>query len=238
MDQLMEFCTDKTDTVCSMQNIVGGNHYTGTDTENGADLKMAANSERNLTWHSMDITRDVRAGQLGQQPKTIWLTGLSGAGKSTIVNELEKRLFVCGKKTMVLDGDNVRLGLNKNLGFSEEDRVENIRRVAEVSKLMNDAGIIVLTSFISPFRKDRRNAKDIIGKDSFIEVYISTPIEECERRDVKGLYKKAREGKISDFSGISSPYEEPEAPDIEVDTTGRSIDETVDYIYSELEKYL
>ena len=169
-----------------------------------------AKSENNLTWHNMDITREVRAEKMGQQPKTIWLTGLSGAGKSTIVNELEKRLFVYGKKTMVLDGDNVRMGLNKNLGFSEEDRVENIRRIAEVSKLMNDAGVIVLTSFISPFRKDRRNAKKIIGEDSFIEVYISTPIEECERRDVKGLYKKARAGKIADFSGISSPYEAPE----------------------------
>ena len=175
---------------------------------------------------------------MGQKPKTIWLTGLSGAGKSTIVNELEKRLFVYGKKTMVLDGDNVRMGLNKNLGFSEEDRVENIRRIAEVSKLMNDAGVIVLTSFISPFRKDRRNAKKIIGEDSFIEVYISTPIEECERRDVKGLYKKARAGKIADFSGISSPYEAPEAPDIEADTTGRTIEETADYIYSELKKHL
>lgn len=197
-----------------------------------------AKSENNLTWHNMDITREVRADRMGQQPKTIWLTGLSGAGKSTIVNELEKRLFVYGKKTMVLDGDNVRMGLNKNLGFSEEDRVENIRRIAEVSKLMNDAGVIVLTSFISPFRKDRRNAKKIIGEDSFIEVYISTPIEECERRDVKGLYKKARAGKIADFSGISSPYEEPENPDIEVDTTGKSIEETVEYIFSRLKKYL
>ena len=183
-------------------------------------------------------TKDVRAKQLGQQPKTIWLTGLSGSGKSTIVNELEKRLFIYGKKTMVLDGDNVRMGLNKNLGFSEADRVENIRRIAEVSKLMNDAGLIVLTSFISPFRKDRRNAKEIVGKDSFIEIYISTPLEECEKRDVKGLYKKARAGEIADFSGISSPYEEPENPDIEVDTTGKSIEETVEYIFSRLKKYL
>lgn len=206
--------------------------------EHLSDLKTTVKTERNLTWHNMDITRDVRAEKMNQQPKTVWLTGLSGAGKSTIVNELEKRLFVYGKKTMVLDGDNVRMGLNKNLGFSEKDRVENIRRIAEVSKLMNDAGLIVLTSFISPFRKDRRNAKEIIGKDSFVEVYISTPIEECERRDVKGLYKKARAGQIADFSGISSPYEEPENPDIEVDTTGKSIDETADYLFSELKKYL
>lgn len=206
--------------------------------EKSNNLKKVSDTEKNLTWHNMDITREVRAEKLNQQPKTVWLTGLSGAGKSTIVNELEKRLFVYGKKTMVLDGDNVRMGLNKNLGFSEEDRVENIRRIAEVSKLMNDAGLIVLTSFISPFRKDRRNAKDIIGKDSFVEVYISTPIEECERRDVKGLYKKARAGQISDFSGISSPYEEPENPDIEVDTTDKSIEETVEYLFSELKKFL
>lgn len=141
----------------------------------------------------------------------VWMTGLSGAGKSTIANEVEKRLFAEGKHTMLLDGDNVRMGLNKNLGFGEADRVENIRRVAEVSKLINDAGIIVLASFISPFHQDRRNAKEIIG-DRFIEVYVSTPLEECEKRDKKGLYKKAREGALSDFTGISSPYEIPQNP--------------------------
>ena len=192
----------------------------------------------NLTWHNMDITRGLRAEQKGQKPVTIWLTGLSGAGKSTIVNELEKKLFAAGKHTMVLDGDNVRMGLNKNLGFKEQDRIENIRRIAEVSKLMNDAGIIVLTSFISPFRLDRRNAKDIIGTDSFIEVYISTPLEECEKRDTKGLYKKARRGDIPNFSGISSPYEAPENPQIEIDTTGKSLDDTVDYIMGQLEQYM
>lgn len=192
----------------------------------------------NLTWHNMDITRELRASQKGQSPKTIWLTGLSGAGKSTIVNELEKKLFEIGKHTMVLDGDNVRMGLNKNLGFKEQDRIENIRRIAEVSKLMNDAGIIVLTSFISPFRLDRRSAKDIIGHDSFIEVYISTPLEECEKRDVKGLYKKARQGDIPNFSGISSPYEPPENPDIEIDTTGKSLEDSVNYIMEALEKYM
>ncbi len=192
----------------------------------------------NLTWHNMDITRELRANQKGQSPKTIWLTGLSGAGKSTIVNELEKKLFETGKHTMVLDGDNIRMGLNKNLGFKEQDRIENIRRIAEVSKLMNDAGIIVLTSFISPFRLDRRNAKDIIGQDSFIEIYISTPVEECERRDVKGLYKKARKGEIPNFSGISSPYEPPENPDIELDTTGQSLEDSINYIMEKLEKYM
>ncbi len=192
----------------------------------------------NLTWHNMDITRELRAGQKGQTPKTIWLTGLSGAGKSTLVNELEKKLFAEGKHTMVLDGDNVRMGLNKNLGFKEQDRIENIRRIAEVSKLMNDAGIIVLSSFISPFRLDRQNAKDIIGSDSFVEVYVSTPLEECEKRDVKGLYKKARTGEIPNFSGISSPYEAPENPDIEINTAGKTLEESVNYIMAELREFL
>ncbi len=198
-------------------------------------VEHALRRDDNLTWHNMDITRELRANQKGQSPKTIWLTGLSGAGKSTIVNELEKKLFETGKHTMVLDGDNIRMGLNKNLGFKEQDRIENIRRIAEVSKLMNDAGIIVLTSFISPFRLDRRNAKDIIGHDSFIEVYISTPLEECEKRDVKGLYKKARQGEIPNFSGISSPYEPPENPDIEINTTGQSLEDSVNYIMEQLE---
>ena len=191
----------------------------------------------NLTWHNMDITRDIRSKQKGQEPMTIWLTGLSGSGKSTLVNEIEKRLFAQGKHTMLLDGDNVRMGLNKNLGFKEQDRIENIRRVAEVAKLMNDAGLIVLTSFISPFIRDRQNARDIIGSDNFVEVYVSTPLEECERRDVKGLYKKARSGDIPNFSGISSPYEKPEEPDIVIDTTDKSIEESVDYIMEELKKF-
>lgn len=192
--------------------------------------------EENLQWHNMDITRKLRAERLDQTPKTIWLTGLSGAGKSTLVNELEKKLFMEGRHTMLLDGDNVRMGLNKNLGFKEQDRIENIRRVAEVSKLMNDAGLIVLTSFISPFEADRKRARNIIGEDAFIEVYVSTPIEECEKRDVKGLYKKARNGDIPNFSGISSPYEVPEHPEITIDTTGKSVEECVDYIMEQIEQ--
>ena len=140
----------------------------------------------------MDITRKLREVHLNQKAFTIWLTGLSGAGKSTIANELEKRLFAMGKYTMLLDGDNIRIGLNRNLGFSQQDRIENIRRIAEVSKLMNDAGLIVITSFISPYRADRRNARKIIG-DSFAEVYVSTPLKECEKRDVKGFYKAAKD---------------------------------------------
>lgn len=193
--------------------------------------------QTNLTWQNMEVTRENREERLGQKAVTIWMTGLSGAGKSTLANEVEKRLFAMGKYTMLLDGDNVRMGLNQNLGFSEEDRVENIRRIAEVSKLMNDAGLIVLTSFISPFRQDRRNAKNIIG-ERFVEVYISTPLEECEKRDVKGLYKKARNGEINNFTGITSPYEAPEHPDITVDTSKHSLEECVDIILKGLEQLI
>ena len=188
----------------------------------------------NLTWHNMDITKLLREKQMGQKACTIWMSGLSGAGKSTIANALEKRLYAMGKKTMILDGDNVRMGLNNNLGFSDEDRIENIRRIAEVAKLMNDAGLIVITAFISPYRQDRRNAKKIIGRD-FRGVYVSTSIEECEKRDVKGLYKAAREGKIAYFTGISSPYEVPENPDVTIDTEKMGVEECVDQILRQLQ---
>ena len=188
----------------------------------------------NLTWHNMDITKLLREKQMGQKACTIWMSGLSGAGKSTIANALEKRLYAMGKKTMILDGDNVRMGVKNNLGFSDEDRIENIRRIAEVAKLMNDAGLIVITAFISPYRQDRRNAKKIIGRD-FREVYVSTSIEECEKRDVKGLYKAAREGKIAYFTGISSPYEVPENPDVTIDTEKMGVEECVDQILRQLQ---
>ena len=203
----------------------------------GVVTKMVSRAD-NLTWHDMTITREQRALQKGQRPKTIWLTGLSGSGKSTIANEIEKRLFLMGRHTMSLDGDNVRLGLNKNLGFAEGDRIENIRRVAEVAKLMNDAGVIVITSFISPYERDRLMARDIVGSDDFIEIYVSTPIEECEKRDVKGLYKKAREGKISSFTGVSSPYEVPTTHQIEIDTSDITIEEAADIVMKQLEKLL
>lgn len=189
--------------------------------------------ERNLTYHPPAITRQQREHQLGQTACTIWMSGLSGAGKSTIANALEQRLYEMGKKTMLLDGDNIRMGLNQNLGFSEEDRVENIRRIAEVAKLLNDAGLIVITAFISPYRADRRRARGIIG-DGFCEVYVSTSMEECEKRDVKGLYQAARKGLVSDFTGITSPYEVPENPDVIVDTTGREIEECVDQILGQI----
>lgn len=187
----------------------------------------------NLVWQKTDITKQIRAEQKNQTPKTIWFTGLSGSGKSTLANALEKRLVAMGRHTMLLDGDNVRMGLNRNLGFTEADRVENIRRIAEVAKLMNDAGLIVLTAFISPYRKDRENAKEIIG-DDFLEVYVSTPVEECERRDVKGLYKKARKGEIPNFTGISSPYETPEAPDVIINTQEMSIEDAVSMIVDKM----
>lgn len=187
----------------------------------------------NLTWQNSDVTKEVRERQMHQKAATLWFTGLSGSGKSTLANELEIRLTAMGKHTMLLDGDNIRMGLNRDLGFSEEDRTENIRRIAEVAKLMNDAGLIVLTSFISPFKKDRELARSIIGED-FVEIYVSTPLEECERRDVKGLYKKARSGEIADFTGISSPYEQPEQPEIQVDTSNLTLEQAVEQLLQQL----
>ena len=200
-------------------------------------VEHTLNRENQLTWHNMDITRSFREEQLGQTAKTIWFTGLSGSGKSTLANELEKRLVAMGKHTMLLDGDNVRMGLNRNLGFCEADRIENIRRIAEVSKLMNDAGLIVLTSFISPFAQDRQNAREIIG-DAFMEVYVSTPMEECERRDVKGLYKKARNGELDYFTGVTSPYEVPQHADVVIDTSKFSVEACVDQILEQLKNQL
>lgn len=200
-------------------------------------VEHTLNRENQLTWHNMDITRSFREEQLGQTAKTIWFTGLSGSGKSTLANELEKRLAAMGKHTMLLDGDNVRMGLSRNLGFREADRIENIRRIAEVSKLMNDAGLIVLTSFISPFAQDRQNAREIIG-DAFMEVYVSTPMEECERRDVKGLYKKARNGELDHFTGVTSPYEVPQHADVVIDTSKFSVEACVDQILEQLKNQL
>ena len=200
-------------------------------------VEHTLNRENQLTWHNMDIPRSFREEQLGQTAKTIWFTGLSGSGKSTLANELEKRLAAMGKHTMLLDGDNVRMGLNRNLGFREADRIENIRRIAEVSKLMNDAGLIVLTSFISPFAQDRQNAREIIG-DAFMEVYVSTPMEECERRDVKGLYIKARNGELDHFTGVTSPYEVPQHADVVIDTSKFSVEACVDQILEQLKNQL
>lgn len=188
----------------------------------------------NLTQQYLEITKESRALRMGQKPYTLWFTGLSGSGKSTLANEVEKNLYALGKYTMLLDGDNIRMGLNKNLGFKEKDRIENSRRVAEVAKLMNEAGLIVITAFISPFLQDREEAKKIIG-DNFIEIYVSTPLEECEKRDVKGLYKKAREGSIPNFTGISSPYEPPINPDITIDTSKCTLSQAAEIVIDYLE---
>lgn len=193
-------------------------------------IEHSLRREENTSWQSFDITREVRASKMGQVPKTIWFTGLSGAGKSTIANALEKALAIQGKYTMILDGDNVRMGLNYDLGFTEHDRIENIRRLAQVAKLMNDAGLITLVSCISPFQKEREMAKEIIGENSFIEVYVSTSLDECIKRDVKGLYQKAIRGDIPNFTGITSPYEVPEHPMIEIDTSLITVEEAVEKI--------
>ncbi|MGP4038805.1 adenylyl-sulfate kinase [Gracilibacillus sp. D59] len=200
-------------------------------------IEHALRRSTNVVWQDTDVTREVRAQQKGQKPLTLWFTGLSGSGKSTLANEVEKRLVASGHHTMLLDGDNVRHGLNKNLGFKEQDRVENIRRIAEVGKLMNDGGLIALTSFISPYDSDRQNAREIIG-DSYVEIFVSTPLEVCEERDVKGLYKKARAGEIPNFTGISSPYEKPENPEIEIDTSKYSLEEATDYVVKEIMKFI
>ncbi|WP_017756532.1 adenylyl-sulfate kinase [Calidifontibacillus oryziterrae] len=200
-------------------------------------INHALRRSTNIVWQDTDISREIRSQQKGQKPLTLWFTGLSGSGKSTLANEVEKRLVSMGYHTMLLDGDNVRHGLNKNLGFKESDRIENIRRIAEVAKLMNDAGLITLTSFISPYESDRKNAREIIGEE-YIEIFVSTPLEECEKRDVKGLYKKARAGQIPNFTGISSPYESPENPEIEIDTSRYSLEEATDYVVKKIMKYL
>jgi len=173
----------------------------------------------NVHWQAIDISREARAHQKSQQPKLLWFTGVSGAGKSTIANLVEKRLYALGKHSFLLDGDNVRHGLSKDLGFTDADRVENIRRVGEVAKLMTDAGLIVLTAFISPFRAEREMVRQLMQPGEFLEIHIDTPIAEAERRDVKGLYAKARAGKLQNFTGIDSPYEPPVKPDLHIDTT-------------------
>ena len=174
----------------------------------------------NITWQELVVTRQSRAELMGQKPSVLWFTGLSGSGKSTIANCLEKLLHASGRKTILLDGDNVRHGLNRDLGFTDADRVENIRRVAEVAKLMTDAGLIVIVAFISPFTSERRLARELMKPGEFIEVFIDTPLEECLRRDPKGLYKKALAGQVSNFTGIDSPYEAPQNPEIHVQTVG------------------
>jgi adenylylsulfate kinase len=197
---------------------------------------VSGSKSSNITWHEGQVSRDDRQGILGQRGCTIWLTGLSGSGKSTIAVAAEKALNERGRLTYILDGDNIRHGLNSNLGFSPEDRTENIRRIGEVSKLFTDAGIIVFSSFISPYRADRDAVRKIMGDGDFLEVWVNASVETCEGRDVKGLYKKARAGEIPEFTGISAPYEEPTNPELVIDTNGQTIDESVAHLISLLEK--
>ena len=184
-------------------------------------LNFALRRAQNVHWQAIDITRAAHAAQKGQEPRLLWFTGLSGSGKSTIANLVEKKLYALGRHSFLLDGDNVRHGLNKDLGFTDADRVENIRRIGELAKLMTDAGLIVLTAFISPFRAERDMVRAMLP-DDFVEIFVDTPLAEAEARDVKGLYAKARAGQIANFTGVSSPYEAPERPDIRIDTTRES----------------
>jgi len=185
----------------------------------GAGMVIGVRTTReDVYWHQLDVDKAARAAQNGQRPCVLWFTGLSGAGKTTIANLVEKRLHSLGCHTMALDGDNVRHGLNRDLGFSEADRVENIRRVAEVAKLFVDAGLIVLISFISPYRRERILARDTVEEGEFIEIFVDTPIDECRRRDPKGLYRRADAGGIRNFTGVDAPYEEPMDPDIRLPT--------------------
>jgi bifunctional enzyme CysN/CysC len=197
-------------------------------------IHFALRRAQNIHWQAVDINRIARASQKGQTAAVLWFTGLSGAGKSTIANLVEKRLFALGRHSVLLDGDNIRHGLNRDLGFTDTDRVENIRRVGEVARLMADAGLIVLVSFISPFRSERRMARDLLPPGEFLEVHIDTPLAVAEKRDVKGLYKKARRGEIPHFTGISSPYEEPENPELHIDTTSLSSEQAAEKIVEAL----
>ena len=193
-------------------------------------------NNKNIIWHDHHVTKEERSVLKDQKPCIVWFTGLSGSGKSTIANALEAKLLELQKHTYLLDGDNIRMGLNKGLTFSDKDRVENIRRIGEVSKLFVDSGLIVLTAFISPFRRERESVRSLVDENEFIEVFINTPLEVCEQRDPKGLYKKARKGEIANFTGISSVYEAPTDPQIEIKTDRLSLQESVDTIVHYLSK--
>jgi len=194
-------------------------------------------SSKNVIWHMHHVTKDDRAKQKQQRPCILWFTGLSGSGKSTIASAVEQKLFELGHHTYLLDGDNVRHGLNKDLSFTNEDRVENIRRIGELSNLMVDAGLLVMTAFISPFRSDRRMVRNLVQSHEFIEVYMYTTLDECESRDPKCLYKKARKGEIKNFTGIDSEYEIPESPEVAVDTLQYSISECADQVIAYLREH-
>jgi len=195
---------------------------------------MNKQNATNITWHEAQIKREKKEKLLGQKGLLLWFTGLSASGKSTLAHKLEMELYNSGKLSIVLDGDNIRHGLNKNLGFSSEDRKENIRRIGEVAKLFVETGVITMASFISPYRADRDRVKSLFQEGDFIEIYVKCPLDELERRDPKGLYKKAREGVIKEFTGISAPYEEPVAPEIVLDTFRLSIEECAKILFDDI----
>ncbi|KTF17138.1 adenylyl-sulfate kinase [Pseudoalteromonas sp. H103] len=192
--------------------------------------------DENIVWHAQTVSREQKQQHKGHKPLLLWYTGLSGSGKSTVANAVEAKLFSLGCHTYLLDGDNVRMGLNKGLTFSDEDRIENIRRISEVAKLFVDAGLIVSTAFISPFASDRAQARSIVNKGEFVEVFIDTPLAVCESRDPKGLYKKARAGEIPNFTGISSSFDVPEHPEIHVKTAEQTIEQSAEQIINYLIK--
>jgi bifunctional enzyme CysN/CysC len=202
----------------------------------GLVTELRAGTRGDIYWHHLDVDKAARAALNKQKPVVLWFTGLSGAGKSTIANLVEKRLHAQGHHTMTLDGDNVRHGLNRDLGFTEADRVENIRRVAEVAKLFVDAGTIVLVSFISPYRAERMLARERVEADEFIEIYVDTPVDECRRRDPKGLYQRADAGQIRNFTGIDAPYEPPEAPEIHLPTLEAPAEALAERIFADLRR--
>jgi adenylylsulfate kinase len=187
-----------------------------------------------VVWHNSTVTRADRVALKQQKPAVLWFTGLSGSGKSTVANAVESKLLSLGKHSYLLDGDNVRHGLNKDLGFSDDDRIENIRRIGEVAKLFVDSGTLVLTAFISPFVADRAQARALVSEGEFLEVFVDTPLAVCEQRDPKGLYKKARAGEIKNFTGIDSAYEAPERPEIHVQTADKSIEQCAEFVVAEL----
>ena len=197
---------------------------------------MAEQKATNIKWHHGKITKEDRVKLLNQKGTTIWLTGLSGSGKSTIAVELEHALIENRHQAYILDGDNIRHGLNKNLGFSPEDRTENIRRIGEVAKLFTEANIITIAAFVSPYREDRDNVRKLLGHGEFVEIYVNCSLEVCETRDTKGLYKKARAGEVKDFTGISAPYEEPLNPELKIDSSKLSVEESTREILNYLEE--
>ena len=199
-------------------------------------IAMSAPKGENLTWHIGEVDREARAAAHGHRGAVLWFTGLSGSGKSTIGHRVERMLIERGAFAYVLDGDNIRHGLNSDLGFSPEDRVENIRRIGEVSRLFADSGALVVSAFISPYRKDRDRIRGLMGPGEFVEVFVDTPLEICEARDPKGLYKKARAGEISNFTGLDAPYEAPVSPEVHLETADLSIDEAAAQVISYLEE--